>query len=53
MLLKHLCYRKKEKRMLYDYNAELQALIKEKVNIIRQLERENRTIKEFREVITR
>ena len=39
--------------MLYDYNAKLQALIQEKFHIIRQLERENKTIKEFREVIIR
>ena len=53
LLLKHFSFRKKEKRMLYDYNNKLQALIKEKVNIIRQLERENNTIKEFKEVIIR
>ena len=53
LLLKHFSFRKKEKRMLYDYNNKLQALIREKVNIIRQLERENNTIKEFKEVIIR
>ena len=50
---KTFVFRKKEKRMLYDYNNKLQALIREKVNIIRQLERENNTIKEFKEVIIR
>ena len=45
--------RKEEKRMLYEYNAKLQALIQEKFHIIRQLKRENKAIKEFKEVIIR
>ena len=39
--------------MLHEYNAKLQALIQEKFNIIRQLQKENRAIKEFKEVIIR
>ena len=45
--------RKEEKRMLHEYNAKFAALIQEKLNIIRQLQKENRAIKEFKEVIIR
>ena len=39
--------------MLHEYNAKFEALIQEKLNIIRQLQKENRAIKEFKEVIIR